>query len=653
MYKQRIKIFLALIALTFLGLAAKLAQLQIVDGQQYRRAFEQNLVTTELLPTIRGKILDRNGRVLAEDKQCYDFSLDYRLLAEPPDSQPEVAEGMESHPLRLPGARWAKQQIQAIRKAEGLSRAKAEEAFWRRVDHTWALSRTLCDKHHVDLEAAVERIVRRVQTVRESVGGPVKLEEIGHALVQVEETAGTAETVGASFEPSLERWYPCGDLACHVIGLTGPVATEEQNLLNLTPQQADRMARIFNNYLDGDEIGKSGVERMLEKELRGRRGYMKTRRGGEVLEMEPAAPGADVTLTIDAELQDFLARLFYNRVAQGAAVVISVKTGEVLALVSVPTYDLNKFRDDYEALARNQVDVPLIHRAIARRYPPGSTAKVVAALAGLASGLTPQQAYRCEGRLYPNDHDHFKCAAQYGHGSLELVEAIQHSCNVYFYNVGRHVGAQRLSAYMANFGFGSPTGIGLPEETGGHLPLRAAYPADPMMWAIGQGSLDTSPLQVANAMAAIARGEYFSPVLLKDAPPKVRRDLGVRKDQLDAVRNGMWKVVNERGGTAYEVFRAESTPGEKFPVTCGKTGTADCEPLRADLNGDGKVDKEEIVKAGNMAWFAGYASRARNAEAEIAFAVVVEYVPGHGGAEAGPLARKLVQFCQERGYVGQ
>ena len=650
MYRQRIKIFLAVIGLTLAGLTAKLVDLQIIHGQDYRRAFERNLITTTELPTIRGRILDRNGRVLAEDKQCYDFCLDYRLMAERDGSPTAPPVPADVNVPRLPDARWTKQRIQAIRKAEGLSAAKAEEAFWRRAERSWTLARELCRQKHVDLDAQVDRILTRVQTIRESVGESVTLEKIGHAIVQVEETSETAETEGASFEPSLERWYPCGDLACHVIGLTGPVRTQDMNLLNYTPQEADRLARVFNNYLAGDQIGQSGVERMMEKELRGRRGYQRTRRGGEVVESVAPERGADVTLTIDAELQDFLARLFFDGVKQGSAVVISVKTGEVLALVSVPTYDMNRFREDYDALAKNQVDLPLIHRAIARRYPPGSTAKVTAALAGLASGLSPATRFFCQGALYPEDREHFKCASHIGHGSLELVEAIQHSCNVYFYNVGRTVGARKLHDCMSRFGYGSPTGIGLPEESGGNLPDHATYPADPMMWAIGQGAFDATPLQVANAMAAIARGEYYSPVLVKGATPATRRDLGVRRDYLDAVHKGMWAVVNLPGGTGYKVFRAEMTPGERFPVTCGKTGTADCEPLRKDINGDGRITLDEKVKEGNMAWFAGYASYT---DPEIAFAVVVEYVPGHGGEEAGPFARKLVKYCQERGFVGR
>ena len=632
MYKQRIKIFLALIGLVLAGLVAKFIDLQVINGQEYRRQFEQSLITTELLPTVRGKIFDRTGKVLAEDKQCYDFSLDYRFIVQ--------------------DARWVAQQVAAIRKKEGRTASEAQDVYQRRMDNTWALASKLCHEHHVDMQAQLERICLRVQAIREGVGGPVKVERMGHPIVQVDETAGTSETVGASFEPSLERWYPYGDLACHVIGLTGPVSTADVNLLNFTPQQADRLARIFNNYLEGDDIGQSGVEKMCEQALRGQRGYLRTRRGGEVVEMAPARRGSDVTLSIDAEMQDYLARIFFRRGVQGSAVVISVPTGEVLAMVSVPTYDLNRFRDDFDMLLDNQLDLPLIHRAVARRYPPGSTAKVLAAMAGLANGLSPQTRFVCQGALDPREPDEMKCSNTAGHGSLDLIDAIKHSCNVYFYNVGRHAGARHLAEWFEMFGYGKRTGIGLAEEVGGNVPKVAINRGDPMQWAIGQGALDATPLQVANAMATIARGdcEYVSPVLIKDATPAVRRKLPVQADNLAAVRKGMWKVVNEPGGTGYAVFREELTAGEKAPVVCGKTGTAECEEMRADINGDGRITKDEIVREGNMAWFAGYST---DKDPQVAFAIVVEYVPGHGGKEAGPIARELMVYCQAKGYLGR
>jgi penicillin-binding protein 2 len=199
-------------------------------------------------------------------------------------------------------------------------------------------------------------------------------------------------------------------------------------------------------------------------------------------------------------------------------------------------------------------------------------------------------------------------------------------------------------------GFGTEPGTHLPEEVRGSVPRMGLRPGDPMQWAIGQGSLDATPLQVANAMAAIARGEFLSPtILIEGGPPQVRRAIPLQRDQLAAVQKGMFQVVNIPHGTGYNVFRADASAGEKFPVVCGKTGTADAEPQRIDSNHNGRIDRgDQVVREGNMAWFAGYSSYI---DPRIAFAVVVEYVKEHGSTAAGPIARELVHMCNRRGYV--
>ncbi|MFB3891026.1 MAG: penicillin-binding transpeptidase domain-containing protein [Phycisphaerae bacterium] len=663
MYKRRIKVFLAVILLALAGLAAKLWQLQITHGQEYRKQFEQGAEDIELLGSTRGRILDRNGEVLAEDKACYDFCLDYRFIAsstrwtelvdqvvrEAGDQSPQ--QEVEVRRLRAVGARWAAQQVEAIRKTENLSAEEARNSYRQREGATLRLAEQIAASKGVDLDAQVGRIIRRVERIRLSVGGPVRDERMLHAIVagldeseRQPDGIGDDQTIGASFVPSLKRFYPRREIACHIVGLTGPVDRADQGILNLTGQQADRLTRMLTNYLDGDVIGKTGVEKMCEKELRGQRGYRRTSRDNAVTGYEPASPGDDVRLTIDIGLQEELTQLMWGRGVQGSAVVLSIPDGQILAMVSVPAYDPNKYRQDYEILKSNP-EYPLLHRAITRRYPPGSTAKVVTAMAGIASGLSPQTTYVCEGLFY---HGHpefgFKCDVYpRGHGSMTMLDGIKKSCNVYFYNVGRYVGSGRLANWFRLCGYGSEPGTGLPEEVKGSVPRMSARIGDPMMWAIGQGKLDGTPLQVANSMACAARGEFLSPRIVVDGgPEQVRRALPIRPDQLSVVQQGLWKVVNEPGGTGYKVFREGATAGEKLPPTCGKTGTAECPPQR--LAGHPEV----IIHEGNMAWFAGYTSYTRP---QIAFAVVVEYVKEHGAVAAGPIARELVKMCQRRGYV--
>ena len=216
------------------------------------------------------------------------------------------------------------------------------------------------------------------------------------------------------------------------------------------------LTRLRSNYQYSDAIGKSGVEKMCEGSLRGKRGYHKYNRiaGAEELRTEvPAAHGRDVRVTIDIKLQQAITQEFRDRGQNGSAVVISVPDGEVLALVSVPTYDLNEYRSIYPVLLKDEVDLPLLHRAVARRYPPGSTAKVITALAGLSGEvLSADSQFRCTGRLFPDYPDRWRCWLSRGHGTLDLLNGIKHSCNVYFYHVGELVGPEQLSAWFSSRG---------------------------------------------------------------------------------------------------------------------------------------------------------------------------------------------------------
>lgn len=651
MYRQRIKIFLAIMIAVLVLLAGKLFVLQVVDGAKFRDQFELSQQRQETLPAQRGMILDRNGQILAKDQPCFDFCLDYRFI---------VAD-----------EKWIRRQARAIQKNDGCSLDQARERYQQRSQRTWELARQLGAATGVDVDAEAGRIAESVRRMRDSVGDEIAEQRQFHAVVAgMDEAVSTVDTVGAVIRPSNKRVYyqsmmvgampaSAGEggvvdtrqevvtLACHLTGYVGPVSRQEQERRNAKPGQADDLTRLRNNYLSSDVIGMAGIERMCEEELRPVRGYMRMSRDGEILELVEAQPGKNVQLTVDIELQRRVTDLFVKRGVTGSAVILSVPEGEVLAVVSVPMYDLNTFRKNYPNLVSDNIMLPLLHRAVAGLYPPGSTAKVVSALAGAANGLSPATCFTCQGALNPEDRTRFKCHYANGHGSVDMAKGIMKSCNVYFYNIGRYLGAGKLAGWLELMGFAARPGTGLVEETSGNiLPGRPLVPGDPMQWAIGQGSMTATPLQVANAMAAIARGKFASPVVIKGAEPAFQRDIPVDFDQLRAVRHGMWSVVNQAGGTGYSVFRAGGDPIDV--VVCGKTGTADVEPLRVDLNGDGRKDPSEIARSGNMAWFAGYASWT---DPKIAFSVIVEYVPGHGGEEAGPVARELVRICKELGYV--
>ncbi|HET6427659.1 MAG TPA: penicillin-binding transpeptidase domain-containing protein [Phycisphaerae bacterium] len=655
MYKRRIKIFMGVVGLVFLVVVAKLGHLQIGLGKELRRRYEESIRSVQPLPGGRGKIIDRRGRILAVDRPCRDFCLDYRFLTRDP--------------------KWIQRQQKQIERAYGVSKEDARRVYERRAEYTWRLADRIAGKMEADLAESVSDVVNAVQRIRRRVGSAVREEFADHPIVTGldAETGVAAEaeidsdrTVGASIRPSHKRFYPYGGLACHIIGFTGPVTREELDdpNVNIPDDRADWLTRMRSNYLAKDTIGKAGVEKMCERRLRGRRGYrLRERSDGRyaVLEYVPAGDGGDVHLTLDIKLQEALTERMMGTGHNGSAVVLSVPRGEVLAMVSVPVFDLNNYRRDSNTLFRDDVDLPLLNRAVTRRYPPGSTIKPLVALAGLSTGrITLDTPFHCSGRLLENVPNKWRCAARWGHADIRLVRAIKKSCNVYFYHVGQLLAGAALSDWFLMFGLGSRPGTGLPEEDPGLVPtkewLAREFPTgddrrhfrvgDARNMAIGQGYLAATPLQVANAIATIARdGRFLSPLLaLEGGPGRVRRDLPVLREHLAAVRKGMYQVVNEDGGTGYQVFRGADL-GVKV---CGKTGTATTEPQRADLNRDGKVDRGEIVREGSMGWFVGFAPYE---DPKIAFAVVVEYVDGGGSVTAGPVAVDLVRACKRLGYL--
>jgi len=643
MYKQRVKVFMAIIAAGMLILAGRVAYLQIIQGDEFRSTIEAKLRDVEFLDSLRGQILDRHGRILAIDQPCFDYCMDYRFLTA--------------------DAKWVRRQQKKIARDRKISPAEATEVYRQLERNTWRLARQAGGATLEELEEAVYRIRRRVGGMHDLLGFTVKEELQSHPVVRgLDEQAAVAikaqlsQTIGASIRPSQRRWYPYGELACHLVGLTGQVNATEQDRLN-EPADAPWLYRRLRFYLPGDVIGKRGVEKLCEQRLRPRRGYRQVSKDtGEVLAIQPAEVGHDVHLTLDIELQRELRDIFTSLAGgyNGSAVVLSVPRGEVLAAASVPGFDLNSYRRDAEELFRDNVDFRLRNRALTQTYPPGSTAKPMSALAALSEGLIDSDyTTHCEGYLFPNVRDRFRCwiAGRGAHGDLSVVDAIKHSCNIFFYRLGERLERHRpglLRQWFERFGFLDTPGTGLPGEARGvvHENIRIG---EARMLAIGQGPASVTPMHVANAMATIARGGAFvSPLLVMEGgPQRVRRDLGLSPDHVELIHEGMYRVVNSRGGTAYKYFYPSGAEPLGVDV-CGKSGTAQVSPQRADVDGDGVV---EIVRDGNMVWFSGFAPRR---DPKIAFAIVVEYVPsgaGGGSSVCGPIARKLVGLCKRLGYL--
>ena len=662
MYKQRIKVFLGLLAAVFLLLVGKLVQLQVIEGKQYRHNAEEAMRKVSILPVMRGKITDRKGRILAMDEPCFDLCLHYRLLTNDPV--------------------WIRDQTRQIARERRIDKAEAAVVYQQRADRTWAMARELAARAGMNLDAAAATAVEKVQAVRRIVNRDradeisVREEEQCHPVIAgldeltaIRLRTDADQMIGLSIEPSHRRWYPFGSDACHVIGMTGRVWPEEIESLNIKADQAPWLERMRSNYLPGDTIGKVGVEKMCEQYLRGRRGYRRYRLSGETLREEPTVQGGDVHLTLDIVLEKQIAEMFEAKGFTGAAVVLNlgepqVPMNEVLAMVSVPMYDLNDYAKNYPSLVTDEVRLPLMHRAIVQRYQPGSTVKPLAAIAALAEGvITTTSTIDCRGYMY--NPDSFRCWIYrrfgVGHGPLNVTEGLQHSCNIFFYTLGQRLGTRRLCEWFCMFGLAEPPGTGLPNERAGTVPTeqwlrarsnRGYQPGDARFMAVGQGLLTVTPLHMADAIATIARdGVFLSPMLALEAGPKqVRRDLPIAPAYIQAVKEGMYRVVNDRRGTAWKYFHGPGvTPVEGVDI-CGKTGTATTAPQRIDSNNNGRIDQgDQVVRSGDTAWFVGFVPRDNP---QIALAVTVEYVgAGGGGGNAGPIGLEIVRLCKNMGYI--
>ncbi|MEE9219466.1 MAG: penicillin-binding transpeptidase domain-containing protein, partial [Acidobacteriota bacterium] len=360
------------------------------------------------------------------------------------------------------------------------------------------------------------------------------------------------------------------------------------------------------------------------------------------LELEPV-PGSDLTLSVDLDMQRELADAYADDA--GAAVFLDARTGEVLAIDSRPGYDPNQFtthftRERWEALTGDRQH-PLQNRAVQSKYAPGSTFKVVIALAALEEKvITPKTTIYCPGYtvLY---RSRFSCHKRGGHGTVNLHKALVHSCNVYFYQVGKEVGIERIARYARLLGFGTPTGIDLPHEEAGLVPdpewkRRATgerwFPGETISVAIGQGALLVTPVQMAHMMLGLATGRVppAPRVRFQELPAPGAAELEpipFQPEHLRSVRAALRDVVNA-GGTGW---RARSAMRE----VCGKTGTAQVVARSAG------VDSSELAKEiRDHSWFAGWAPCA---EPEVAFAVFVEH-GGHGGHSAAPIAKQVLEI---------
>jgi penicillin-binding protein 2 len=592
----RLGLVAVVIVIAFSVFTVRLFQLQILEGADLRQRSQKNSVRTLVLEAPRGEILDREGRVLAANRPAY------RVQVMPNE-------------LRSP-----ERTFDALGQLLGRDAAELADVVGE------------------------PRGRKRFQ--------PVELDgDMGEArLARVEAHRFAMPGVVTDMRP--RRHYVEATRAAHLLGTIGEV------------QQAQLEQERFSDYRPGAIVGQTGLEARLEDHLRGKAGGRNVivdvagREMREVDKIQPI-PGGRARLNIDLDLQRVAEKAFESEDPEqpdkmGALVALDPRNGEVLALVSRPTYDPNDFAggidlDIWRGLIGDEW-VPLQNRAIAGQYSPGSTFKAIVAVAGLAEGeVDPEEEVFCPG-YYRMGRRTYRCWKRGGHGLVNLAQALVHSCDVYFYQLGVTLGIDRISHYAKVFGFGQLTGIDLPGEQPGLVPTREWkervkkepwQKGETVSVSIGQGANLVTATQLAVAFSVIANGgtrvqprllrglESWDGSLVEVPDPPKSVEVGISKDVLDRVSRALTAVVQEPRGTG---GRAR-VPGV---LVAGKTGTTQVVSL--DIVKD-MEDDEIPLRYRDHAVFAAYAPADA---AEIAVAVIVEHAGAGGGTVAAPIAQKVL-----------
>lgn len=571
-------------------LAWRMRQLQVTESAHYRLLAEENRISTRLVAPVRGLIFDRNGRLVAENQQNY--------------------------------------RVTIVREQAGDAAAV--------LDRLAPLINMQPDQQARILDEMMSRRAHIAVTVAEH------LDWDTFAIV----AANAPALPGIIPEVGLNRHYPQRDDFAHVAGYVGPVSDVD-------------LARVENPdelmQLPSPVIGKTGVERISEDSLRGAPGisHVEVNSSGRImreLDRTEGTPGADIQLTLDSDLQHYAH--FRMDGESAAAVVIDIRNGDLRALASAPAFDPNKLvygisQTDWSALNNNEYR-PLGDKTISGTYPPGSTFKMVVALAALKAGvITPEEEVYCPGH-YDLGGRRFHCWRAGGHGRTSLTASLQNSCDVYYYEVAQRVGIENIAAMARALGMGTKPDLPLPALVAGRIPDKAWKEVnvgqnwligDTLNAGIGQGFVSASPLELAVLTARIASGRAIIPRLINRvngvAPPDdAMPPLGIDANALAQVRRGMFEVVNNRRGTAYAARIAEPAM-----AMAGKTGTSQVRQISTEERAAGVTSNADLPW--NRRDHALFVAFAPYDDPKYAVSVVVEH-GGGGSTAAAPIARDIM-----------
>ena len=591
--RKKIKIYVILVSISFLLMLVRIWYLQILKGEDFMGKSEQNRIRKITLPDHRGTIKDRRGETVVSIRPSFS------LYVTPEDAK-NISESLNSL-------------------------SKNIEINQKKIKMDISQSRSFKD-------VLMKRDISRTE------------------IAYFEENKMMFPGIHIKIEPL--RSYINKEFAAHIIGYLGEVSKEELK----NPK--------YNKYEQGEMIGRNGLEKIYESSLKGKRGYKEVEvdvAGRELKILRKFSPqiGNSLVLTLDSRVQKKLEELMEeisgNNSVEGSVVVMKVATGEIIAMVSKPSYDPNLFaagisRKKWNRLLNDKKN-PLQNRSIDGQYPPASTYKLVTAYAALSENvIKPEDTIFCPGHFRLGKRD-YRCWKKRGHGAMNLHDALVQSCDVYFYTLGHRLGIDNLAKYAKKLGFGSHTGIGLSGEKSGLIPSTAWkkkvknevwYPGETISASIGQGYNLITPLQNASMISAIANGGFLpAPYLvkkiedsegklIKEFSPKILKNIAMDPEILKHLKEGLRGVVYEAHGTGH---RARL----KNIVVSGKTGTAQVVSMKDSED----IDPEEKIPYSfrDHAWFIAFAPYENP---DIAVSIIIEH-GGHGGDTAAPIARKIMK----------
>ncbi|UCD84076.1 MAG: penicillin-binding protein 2 [Deltaproteobacteria bacterium] len=590
-FRLRFRVAFGIITAIFALLVFRLWYLQLFQGAKFRQFSQENHLRTISIPAPRGMILDRKGRILADNRPSFDLY----IIPEDIGDQKEV-----------------------LGRLGKILKASPQELENRLKD------------------AEAKGIPRFKQF---KLRGGISWEELAKIEANLMDLPGIIVQVGP------QRYYPHSNLASHLIGYLAEIDKEELRALGKSR---------FRRYQLGDLIGRYGVEEKTETYLRGEDGGKTVqvdalgRTLPVVLNEIESTPGKNIVLTIDLDLQAYTERIFAGKL--GSVIAMDPQNGEVLAMLSNPSFNPGLFardvsKQEWERLRNDPLD-PLENKSIRGQYPPGSTYKLIVAAAAVEEeAIAPKSKLICKGS-YRLGRRSYGCWRWGGHGAVNLYQALVQSCDVYFYQVGRRLGIDTLAEYAWGFGLGEPTGIDLSNEKAGLVPTSTWklettgeewLAGETLSAAIGQSFNLVTPIQLLNAYCAVANGgklmlprvvqkiETVEGEVVKDFPSREIGALPASPETLDFLKKALAGVVSAPRGTGW----AARIGGVSV---AGKTGTAQVISQ--------KVKSEEIpFELRDHAWFVAFSPVE---EPEIAVVVLVEH-GGHGGKAAAPIARKVIQ----------